>query len=82
MTPKKRAPRFTPPPEEGGEEAGAGAQENPEPARSGLPFGALMKDISRVMRGEVVLVRHREEEAGGGDGDAPSEESREEGSEA
>ena len=80
--PKKRAPRFTPPPEESGEEAGAGAQENPEPARSGLPFGALMKDISRVMRGEVVLVRHREEEAGGGDGDAPSEESREEGSEA
>ena len=75
--PKKRAPRFTRPPEEGGEEAGAGArvQENPEPARSGLPFGALMKDISRVMRGEVVLVRHKEEETGGGDGDDSAEES-------
>ncbi len=75
--PKKRAPRFTRPPEEDGEEAGAGArvQENPEPARSGLPFGALMKDISRVMRGEVVLVRHKEEETGGGDGDDSAEES-------
>ena len=73
-----RAPRFSPPPEEDGEEA----REIPEPAGAELPFGTLMKDISRVMRGEVVLVRHKEEETGGEDGDEPEPESREEGSEA
>ncbi|MCR4818414.1 MAG: DNA polymerase III subunit gamma/tau [Fretibacterium sp.] len=82
---KEKAPRektasFTPPRGENSEET----KGTPEPAGAGLPFGELMKDISRVMRGEVILVRHKDEGTGDGGNDEPSEESsdREDGSEA
>ncbi|MCR5347923.1 MAG: DNA polymerase III subunit gamma/tau [Fretibacterium sp.] len=75
----EKEPRFTPP-----------SSDEKEPSDlvslpATMPFGELMKDISRVMRGEVVLVRHKDEAAGDGGTDEPEgschDEGNDEGSE-
>ncbi|MBR1671301.1 MAG: hypothetical protein IJ702_00035, partial [Fretibacterium sp.] len=74
--PRPSAFDLPPQPREGSGEA---AQETPA-FEAGLPFGGVVKEVSRVMRGELVLVRH---EAGGATDEEENEDAAsDEGSES